>query len=347
MEKEVLSFMGISVNVFFGFFTILSFLVLLLQLKKEPRTLRLGILAIWFLGNFVLSINFLLIYSHHIREIVIVEAAALIGFILLFPVVIILYLLYQTILIWLKERHTFSNFLLTIALISYIALTLVVGILNRSLPQWAQRMMIFIPLTSMYVSLTFLNFFFSSFIYGLYMLFKRKRAKALVILGGGLIDGRKVGRLLGNRIQAAIKYSQKIDQPEFIFSGGQGGDEKVSEAQAMQEYALFNGLSADTLMQLEDKSKNTRENLLFSSRILNGAEFTFFTSDYHVFRAALLAKGLGLKANGKGGKTPLYYRGTAFLREYIGIMVINKKRHIIALEIIVAISVLSMLSLLL
>ena len=67
-------------------------------------------------------------------------------------------------------------------------------------------------------------------------------------------------------------------------------------------------------------------------------KFLFFTSDYHVFRAALFAAMLKLEAQGgKGGKTAMYYRVPAFIREFIAVLNYEKKKHMIRVGIIVAI----------
>ncbi|MDU0399168.1 hypothetical protein KF146HA_02670 [Lactococcus lactis] len=46
-----------------------------------------------------------------------------------------------------------------------------------------------------------------------------------------------MGKLLGNRILAAVK-AVRDNETILVFSGGQGPDEKVSEARAMQRYAV-------------------------------------------------------------------------------------------------------------
>ena len=67
-------------------------------------------------------------------------------------------------------------------------------------------------------------------------------------------------------------------------------------------------------------------------------KFIFFTSDYHVFRAALFAATLKIDAQGgRGGKTAMYYRVPAFIREFIAVLNYEKKKHIIRVGIIVAI----------
>ena len=71
----------------------------------------------------------------------------------------------------------------------------------------------------------------------------------------------KVSKLLANRIDKAIKiYNKSKRKPVIIPSGGQGGDETISEAEAMKQYLLEHGIPEEHII-LEDKSKNTMENL--------------------------------------------------------------------------------------
>ncbi len=117
----------------------------------------------------------------------------------------------------------------------------------------------FLTLLIGYVLLTVWNTITSILLYRLY--FPKKDKDYIIVLGAGLIDGYKVGRLLGNRIDKAIQfYQQEIKEtgkhPKLVFSGGQGGDELLPEGEAMQKYALDHGIpESDTL--IEAKSVNT------------------------------------------------------------------------------------------
>lgn len=62
----------------------------------------------------------------------------------------------------------------------------------------------------------------------------------------------------------------------------------------------------------------------------------FTSNNYHIFRAGIYAHQAGLKADGIGAKTALYYLPNAFLREYIAIVALHKKRHFIICGLIMA-----------
>lgn len=324
---------------------------LIYQLKAEPRTLKIGILAESFFVSLFFSLQFIFFVTK-IRTFAIRSEIIILTLIFaIFPFIFAWYILYQLIKVWYREAHTLSNLLLTLAVFVYIVLLVLFGVINQKLPLWGKRILMFMPLSMAYLTFTFLNFFLSSYIYGLKMHFKRKLpTQWLVTLGAGLINGNQVGKLLASRIDVTINQAKRNDnltekETMIIFSGGQGIKETTSEAQAMFDYARKKNHWPLAKSRLETRSRNTRENLLYSAQLLaqekQKVEFTFCTSDYHVFRAALLSKRLGIAANGIGSKTPIYYRGTAFLREYIAILVMNKKRHIIVAFIFILISILS------
>ena len=90
----------------------------------------------------------------------------------------------------------------------------------------------------------------------------------------------------------------------------------------MAAYLTARGVPADRLL-LEDKSRTTEENLLFSKAIMDeirpGARVTVVTSDFHAFRAALLARRLGLRGQVTGARVAGYYRPSAMLREFAAV----------------------------
>ncbi len=73
-------------------------------------------------------------------------------------------------------------------------------------------------------------------------------------------------------------------------SGGQGPGEEIPEAVAMAKYAEEKGIFKQDII-VEDKSKTTRENLVFSHRLMkSNSRFAIVTNSYHVYRALVLAK---------------------------------------------------------
>ena len=132
---------------------------------------------------------------------------------------------------------------------------------------------------------------------------------------------------------------------KFVVSGGKGNDEVISEAEAMKRYLLLNGISEKDIL-IENKSKNTYENIKFSNNLIKkeskNCNIAFSTTNYHVFRAGLIAYLQGVNIEGIGSNTKSYFFINAFIREYIGTLYSEKKRHIIiviVIEIILLIAI--------
>lgn len=164
----------------------------------------------------------------------------------------------------------------------------------------------------------------------------------VVVLGAGLI-GDQVTPLLASRIDKGIAIYQKQPGCKLIMSGGQGPDEIIAEGQAMANYALEKGVPAEDIL-IENQSTNTEENLKFSFALMkSGSRFALVTNYYHVFRALLLARKLKIKCIGYGARTKFYFSLNAFIREFVGYLVMTKKAHLLFLGIVSAIYFLGMI----
>ena len=130
------------------------------------------------------------------------------------------------------------------------------------------------------------------------------------------------------------QYEKWDKHAKFVPSGGQGSDEVVSEAECMKCYLMDQGIPEERILK-EDKSVNTYQNMAFSKKVieadsgdLSKAQIAFSTTNYHVFRGYTLAEKLGIKVKGISAKTKLYFFPNAFLREFIGLLFEQKKRHL-------------------
>lgn len=257
-------------------------------------------------------------------------------------------LLWNAWIVWKRESHTLANML-----------TLILGIVILVTPFFTRLTTLYLPgpvasfinlfpgMVVFYVLFWFYNYLTMLFIYQ----FNHPRYKQdyLIVLGAGLLNGDEVSPLLGQRIDRAIKFYRKQLRkigrgPVIIFSGGQGGDETVPEGVAMRQYALDHGLPADMAIA-EDQSKTTYENMIFSKKIIdsrggNKAKVTFVTNGYHTFRAGMIAKKAGIKADGIGAHTAKFFLPNAILREYIAIFVGNKKWHAVAIGLMLLLTLL-------
>ena len=157
-----------------------------------------------------------------------------------------------------------------------------------------------------------------------------RRIDYVVVLGAGLI-GERVTPLLASRIRKGIKVYKANPGSKLIMSGGQGPDEVVSEAFAMKNYALEQGVDEKDII-LEDKSTSTEENIIFSKKFIPADKsFALVTNYYHVYRALVQARTLGFRCIGYGAPTKFYFSLNAFIREFIGYLYFKRKQHAIVL----------------
>jgi uncharacterized SAM-binding protein YcdF (DUF218 family) len=177
-----------------------------------------------------------------------------------------------------------------------------------------------------YVSFLLVSYVLYAFLYGL--LARTGGADFVVVLGSGLRPDGGVPPLLASRLDRAREVWAALDRraggfkPLLIVSGGQGEDEPVTEASAMATYLIARRVPAGRLL-IEDRSRSTEENLLFSKAIMDearpGARATIVTSDFHAFRSALLARRLGIRGQVTGARVAGYYRPSAVLREFAAV----------------------------
>jgi len=183
-----------------------------------------------------------------------------------------------------------------------------------------------------YLAVLCVSYAICAFIYG------RRRAlrgdgSVVVVLGAGLKDGGEVGPLLAARLERGRSVYDSLTAPStadpaagpvLIVSGGKGADERVSEAQAMAGYLTGRGFPAGRVI-LEDRSRSTEENLLFSKAIVDqrrpGARWVIVTSSFHALRAAIIARRLGIDGQVTGAPTPGYSWPGGVIREFAAVFV--------------------------
>ena len=180
---------------------------------------------------------------------------------------------------------------------------------------------LFVTMTVFYFSCLVLSFV----IYSIFIqhMPHRMNFNYVIIHGAGLAGGDRVTKLLANRVDKAIEiYNKCRVKPIIIPSGGRGSDEKISEAEAMQNYLLEHGVSGEDIL-LEDQSATTEENIINSKAIIDSREgkkrTALISSNYHIYRCLRLARDAGLKCTGIGAKVALYYWPSALIREFIAV----------------------------
>ncbi|MDH6367648.1 MULTISPECIES: YdcF family protein [unclassified Breznakia] len=245
------------------------------------------------------------------------------------------------ILIFKEGRGLMNLFVLVFGIGIFILLILgSIRFQDPSITKIQQAIVMYSGFVIVYFLIHLANYFMSSLLYSVYK--PRLNKDYIIVLGAGLINGETPTPLLARRIDKALslyfshvnkKKNRKI--PKLIMSGGQGSDEKISEADAMATYAREHGVPREDII-IENKSRNTKENMMYSKmkieeRSKGKYEVVFATSNYHVMRSSILARKVGLNAQGIGSRTPFYFWFGASLREFIAILYMYKWAHIIVL----------------
>lgn len=142
----------------------------------------------------------------------------------------------------------------------------------------------------------------------------------IIVLGAG-VNGSKPSLSLQERIQAAYAYLTAHPNAIAVLSGGQGSGEDITEAACMYGELTAMGIDGSRLL-LEEKSSSTMENLTFTMELLQAqsgsrpARVGIVSSEYHLFRAGLFAKALGVESVGIPAKTTwVSLRLNYYLRE--------------------------------
>jgi len=105
--------------------------------------------------------------------------------------------------------------------------------------------------------------------------------------------------LLQDRLDKALGYWKDHPGVTIVASGGQGPDEPSTEARAMADYFLSQGVPENQIL-LEENSHNTYQNLLYSREVLEKAGFQtengvlVVSNGFHLNRARMLAGRTGL-----------------------------------------------------
>ena len=99
--------------------------------------------------------------------------------------------------------------------------------------------------------------------------------------------------LLQDRLNEALEYLEEHPDMTVVVSGGQGADEPMTEAQAMHDYLVEQGVAAEQILQ-EDQSHNTFQNLTYSLELLEEAgydvtdDIVVVSNGFHLTRVRML-----------------------------------------------------------
>ena len=121
--------------------------------------------------------------------------------------------------------------------------------------------------------------------------------KSVIVLGAGL-RGTRVSGILARRLNVAYDYYLENPDITIVVTGGQGPQEEIPEAHAMQAYLVAKGVPEQQII-IEDKSTSTEENFAFAKVLLEqhgispDQSMAFATNNFHCYRSAKYAQAAG------------------------------------------------------
>lgn len=128
-----------------------------------------------------------------------------------------------------------------------------------------------------------------------------------VIVLGAQVKPEGPSKTLKLRLDKAVEYAVQNPNTILVLSGGQGNDEPSTEAAAMRNYLLEQGILERQLL-LEENSRSTLENIVYSHLVIEERQkqkvfaerntpvrIGILTNNFHLYRAKLIAKHYGLE----------------------------------------------------
>ncbi len=146
---------------------------------------------------------------------------------------------------------------------------------------------------------------------------------AIIVLGAG-IHGEAVSQVLAKRLNAAIAYYEENPAVLIVVSGGQGPQEDITEALAMEHYLIEKGIPQDQIIK-EENATSTFENFAYSKKLLDeklGSDYevAFVTNGFHVYRAGRIGAAAGLEATHYHAGMKNYMIAVTYPREFLAVM---------------------------
>lgn len=153
----------------------------------------------------------------------------------------------------------------------------------------------------------------------------------LIVLGAQ-VKKTVPSKALGLRLQKACEYLKEHSQTKAVLSGGQGSGEEIAEAECMYRYLTEHGIPEERLLK-EECSTTTRENLMYSARVLAdsrqevttetvlGSKIGLVSNNFHIYRALLLAEKFGYrKVYGVPAASDWKLQIHYMVREYLAVL---------------------------
>ncbi len=153
---------------------------------------------------------------------------------------------------------------------------------------------------------------------------KEPESDYVLVLGAG-VNGTEPSRALTQRLQAAYQYLEDHPKAQCIVSGGMGQGESITEALCMFNWLTEKGIAPHRIW-MEDQATSTMENIRFTLNLIEEKtgnrpqELAVVSSEYHLYRAGLMAEDQGITMLGVPAHTePILSRAHYYFREIFGV----------------------------
>lgn len=147
-------------------------------------------------------------------------------------------------------------------------------------------------------------------------------SETVIIVYGAGLEGEKPGKALQKRLDKALELYEECPEAYLVVTGGQGPSEVRPEAEAMCEYLVEKGIPEDMIL-IEDKAKDTKQNIIYSLDLLEKAGIEDYTkvsvsNAFHIPRIILLWEMYGAESEIALAEDPqIQYIFATLVREYM------------------------------
>ncbi len=313
----------------FGIFALVFAVCFVLGVRRDRRRVAN---AVWLGLTLVFAVPWLVLSDSLPTWVSVALGVAIMIAVLAAVLVLPVALIVNGVVMLRREGRALGNLLSLFTGLAMVGLIVAFGFAARDDRPWVYAVVGALMIIAAYVAFLFVSLLLYSIIYG--KTGRRTGFQAVIVLGSGLI-GSRVPPLLASRLDRAIAvYRREVaagNVPLIVVTGGQGSDEETSEAAAMRGYLLERDVPDESIV-VEDRATTTDENLRYSRALLDERGHTgrtvAVTNNFHVFRTAVLARRLRMKLEVMGSRTAFYFLPSAFLREFVAIMVRHPFMHL-------------------
>ena len=219
---------------------------------------------------------------------------------IIFGILTVVCLIYYVVMVTYAGAHTAFASVWLMAILVFAAITFVLGIIVKreiKLPLGIKAGF------GIFCGICLLSFVIVEGFIVSKMISTPKNNLDYVIVLGAQVRGTKITNSLHKRLEKAKEYLEENPNTIAIVSGGQGEGEHLSEAQCMKDYLVKQGIASDRIV-MEDKSKNTNENIECSMKIIQNLskkdkpDIGIITNNFHVYRTVAVCKKKGYEVCG-------------------------------------------------